>query len=344
MKPFRWPVWVIAFAVLAVVNLPAKAAWNNVFQVCCCNSTRSYSFAPPAVDSCCPAPCPPPCPQTTCTTQYVQRSYYQPVTTYRTRTWYEPVTTYRTSYYWEQCTRVRYSCYYDPCTCSYQQVATPVTSYRLRSRCCPVTSYLQRSCLQPVQSYRQVFYYEPVTTCATTPACPTNPPSVSEQPPNTLPNRPPSVSENPGLPREGSGSSLRQSPPPTMPPARDRRYPQQLRLYPPVPVTPSQPKPSTVEPPRVPADRLASRTANASLAGQVVSRDRVAQSGAQVLFVRADRAGRETITTDLSGRFRVKLASGNWLVYVQNRAGKPVFDRKLDVRGDQPLQLTLTSR
>jgi len=61
------------------------------------------------------------------------------VTCYQQKTTCEPVTTYRTSYYYEPVCSYRYSCYYDPCTCSYQQVATPTTSYQLRQRCDPVT-------------------------------------------------------------------------------------------------------------------------------------------------------------------------------------------------------------
>src|SRR5262249_33936823 len=127
-----------ALALLAVDAQSARAAWNNVFQVCC-NSCQSRSVVAnyAAPDPCC-NPCPP-----VCTTRYVQRCYYQPVTCYQTKTYYEPVTTYRTSYYYEPVTSYRYSCYYDPCTCSYQQVACPTTCYRLRSQCCPVQSWVQ---------------------------------------------------------------------------------------------------------------------------------------------------------------------------------------------------------
>src|SRR2546423_7421052 len=114
MRPCRGLVWGCALAALAAGTTPARAAWDNVFQTCCwgCNkhapAVANY-YAPPA------APCQQPCPPQ-CTTRYVQRSYYQPVTTYKTETCYEPVTTYRTSYYYEPVTTYRYSCYYDPCT------------------------------------------------------------------------------------------------------------------------------------------------------------------------------------------------------------------------------------
>jgi hypothetical protein len=321
MRPFPGAVLACALAVLAVVPCAARAAWNNVFQVCC-NCSSHYA---PAVDACCPQPCP----QTTCTTRYVQRCYYQPVTTYRTRTYYQQVTTYRTSYYYEPVTSYRYCCYYDPCTCSYQQVAKPVTSYRLRSRCCPVTSYLQRTCLQP-------------TTPA--PACPPTPsaPSVTEQPGTAAPpTNPPSVSEDPGLPPAGSGmgngyKSRRPPQPPGMPPATEGRYQRSPRLYAPVPVPPS-PKPK----PKVRPERFASRY---SAEGKVLSADRVPQSNARVVFVRADKGGRQTATTDVRGQFRVHLASGRWLVYVQGNDGRPVFNRQLDVGTGEPVRLTLTSR
>src|SRR5262245_36383204 len=92
----------------------ARAAWNNAFQVCWHrNPTPSYSAPPaPAVAHSSPNPCcpPPPC----CTTCYVQRCYYQPVTSYKTVC--EPVTTYKTSYYWEPVCGYRTSNYVDPCT------------------------------------------------------------------------------------------------------------------------------------------------------------------------------------------------------------------------------------
>src|SRR5262245_59959299 len=162
MQSLKGLVWGCALAALAAIANPAHAGWNNVFQVCCnhCGGTAAPAVAAYADPGCCPAP-----PTTVCTTRYIQRTYYQPVTCYRQSTYYQPVTTYRTSYYYEPVCSYRYSCYYDPCTCRYQTVATPVTSYRLRAQCCPVTTYLQRCCLTPVTTYRAACYYEPVTTC-----------------------------------------------------------------------------------------------------------------------------------------------------------------------------------
>src|SRR5262245_24731902 len=105
MKPFRGAA-LLALAVLAAAEVPARAAWNNVFQVSFFLKRR----VPPAnYTPCCPTPvvaaaapaCPCPCPQPVCTTQYVQRCYYEPCTTYKAQTVLEPVTTYQTSYYLE---------------------------------------------------------------------------------------------------------------------------------------------------------------------------------------------------------------------------------------------------
>ena len=139
---------VFALVVGTTVIPPVHAGWDNVFQPTLFgrhrqNTSSGYYYVPPTVvqsspivvaPGCpCPQPCAQPCPQPCapqCTTNYVQRSYYQPVTTYQTQTVMESVTTYRTSYYYEPVCGYRYRAYYDPCTCSYQQVATPVTTYQ----------------------------------------------------------------------------------------------------------------------------------------------------------------------------------------------------------------------
>jgi hypothetical protein len=205
MRPLRGAVWGCALILLAVSAVPVQAAWCNVFQVCFFHhrATTSYYVAP--------APCCQPCcPQPVCSTSYVQRCYYQPVTTYQTRSYYEPVTTYQTSYYYEPVTSYRYSCYYDPCSCSYQQVACPTTSYRLRSQCCPVQSWVQRCCSVPVTTYQQAFYYEPVTTCCT-PSCapPCTPTAMAAAPP---PNCGPAVPPAP-LPQQQPPAVSEQRPP-----------------------------------------------------------------------------------------------------------------------------------
>jgi hypothetical protein len=340
-------VWACALAALAAVNGSAQAAWNNVFQVCCHHCRSSAYAASPIVAYAAPVdPCPQPCPQQVCTTRYVQRCYYQPVTTYKQVTYYEPVTTYRTSYYYEPVCSYRYSCYYDPCTCSYQQVAQPVTSYRLRSQCCPVTSYLQRCALQPVTTYQQAFYYEPQTTCCTTTtgapvAVPAPsvvpraaPPAVSDQQNGVGLGAPPGVSEGSNLPPTTSEGMKYDRPRSDVMP----RVPENSSYRQALP--PGQP----AAPPRVRLDRIASLP-SAEMAGQVVSADRVPQAGAKVLFVSADQRGtRQAATADIGGQFRVSLASGIWLVYVQDGQGKLTLNKRVEVRDNQPLRLTLVSR
>ncbi len=259
MNPTRIMGWASAFVLFVASAGRVEAGWHNVFQVCCNNCGRgsvSY-YAAPAVDPCCN-----PCPQV-CTTRYVQRCYYQPVTTMETRSYYEAVTTYRTSYYYEPVTTCRYVSYYDPCTCSYYQAATPAVSYQLRAQSCPVQSWVQRCYYQPVVSYRQSSYWEPVTSCCNpcAPAAPVAapPPAVSgtpEPPPAAQPGvgegriQPQAPAPPPGV-REtrspnGSGSPLYdqhfRSPAPNTTGSSLRPQPQALPVRPPNPVPLSPPK------------------------------------------------------------------------------------------------------
>ena len=77
MKPLRGVGWLCALGVWAIGAGPLQAAWCNVFQVCCHSCGHSSAYAAYAA----PDPCCNPCPQQCCTTRYVQRCYYQPVTT-----------------------------------------------------------------------------------------------------------------------------------------------------------------------------------------------------------------------------------------------------------------------
>jgi hypothetical protein len=284
----------------------------------------------------------------------VQRCYYQPVTCYQTQTYYEPVVTYRTSYYYEPVVSYRYSCYYDPCTGCTSQVACPVTTYRLRSQCCAVQSWVARCCQVPVTTYRQACYLEPVTSCYTpcAPCCPTPcapccngngaaaAPAVTEQPSTAPP--PPNVSEyrstQPAQPYPGQpvqpnlgqplpqkapmeGSSYRQ---PYLPPTR-----------------PAAPAP----PPTVRLDRIVALPEGpASIQGKVVSNNQSPRSGARVTFVSLNQQPERSITADAAGQFRVTLASGGWLVYVNGSHGKPIFHSKIDVQESDQRHLTLVSR
>jgi hypothetical protein len=354
MKPCKALLCGLALAAFAVGE-PARAAWNNVFEVCChsCRKQPAVSGYPPG--PCCPQPCPQPCPQQQCTTRYSLRTYYQPVTTYQQSCTCVPVTTYRTSYYYEPVTSYRYSCYFDPCTCSYQQVATPCTSYQLRSQCCPVTSYLQRCCLQPVTTYQQMNYYVPETTCCQTtvgapipaPCGPTgttppvttappagNPPSVDVQRSFPPYNSPPSVQESSSFQPQGSESQK-----PSMPKVYDNSYrPPQLQGPVPVPQgTPSQQ-------PKVRLDRITSLP-DANVHGQLVGAGQVPQGGARILFVSEEQQrDHRTATTDAGGRFQLTLGNGNWLVYVPGADGRLVFNQKVQVEGATPRQVLLVNR
>jgi hypothetical protein len=325
MRPCPGWAWVSALALLVGSAMPASAAWNNVFQVCCtgCKSNVSQYVAPVAVA---PAqPC-----QTPCQTTYQLRYYYQPVTTYRTSTYYEPVTTYRTSYYYEPVTTVRYSTYYDPCSGCPQQVATPQTCMQLRSQTCPVTSYLQRTCVQPVTVQQQMFYYVPRTTCCqTTEGAPIYGGPVTTPPPATPPGVsdtggqvPPGVRDN-ATPPAGNGNADF-TPNPGNPSS-------QPKLGGPQPAQPTQSPPRT-PPADLRLDKVVSLKPNEGLEGRVIGRDNVIQAGVRVLFINtANSRDRRTATTDATGRFQASIPAGRWLVYVQGADGQDDFRQEVEV-------------
>jgi hypothetical protein len=318
MRPIRL---LFAAALLAAGGADAKAAWNNVFQVCC----NTCGTPAPAV-AMYSDPCAPPPP--VCTTRYVQRTYYAPVTTYKQTTYSVPVTTYRTSYYYEACTSYRYSCYFDPCTCRYQQVAQPVVSYRLRSKCCPVTSYLQRTCMTPVTTMQAYTYYEPQTTCCTT----TTGAPVAAPPAGAPPSAaPPSTDET---------RSLDRLPPPPPGSSETRDNPaSDTRGYSPSPYAPE----STFKPaPPVRHDRMASR---GTVSGKVVDGASVPRSAARVLFVStAEKRDQHVAQASADGQFHAQLTPGGWLVYTYGPDGKPVFSRRIEVPNTDRVQVTLVCR
>lgn len=354
MRPFGAVRWACALVLAGCAATPVHAAWDDVFQVCCFGCKQRPAVSGYAPTACCPAPaC---CPQTCCTTQYVQRSYYQPVTCYQTQTYYEPCTSYRTSYYYEPVTSYQYSCKWDPCTCSYQQIACPQTCYRLRSQTCAVTSYLQRTCQVPVTSYQLAYYYEPVTTCA--PACPA-PCSPCSTPCAPAPAAP-AVSEQPAAPPAGVQEQRAAPPapngngapdaekryypspnPPPMPGATGANYRQAAPPAPPVAV-PARPTP----PPAVRLDRIVAVPATGNqVEGKVVLNDNSPRANVRLLFVSAEKQGpREAATADNNGRFNLTLASGNWLVYLTGADGKPVFHSKIDVSSNDTRPFVLVTR
>jgi hypothetical protein len=229
---------------------------------------------------------------------------------------------------------------------------------------------MQRCQVTPVQSYQQAFYYEPVTSCCqttvgapvltlppgasvtqavpTAPAAPLapvapSPPSVSEPGATLPPYQPPTVSEGGNTTSSESKRFDRNpNPGPAMPKVFDesRRQP---KLGSPQPLAPAPV--ATPEPPQVRIDRIASLP-KANVEGYVVkATDRTPLSGAKLLFVSADRQGaQQALTADGEGRFRTTLASGPWLVYVQDGEGRPIFHEKMDLRDGEPRTVTLVSR
>jgi hypothetical protein len=358
MRPLRIVLWVGGLVALATGAGRADAAWNNVFQVCChnCGSAPTTSgFVAAYADPCCPQPCPQPCPQQVCETRYVQRTYYCPETHYETQTRYEPVTTYRTSYFWEPVTSCRVSCFFDPCTCSWRQVSTPVTSFRLRSQCCPVQSWVARCYSVPVTTMRPYTRCEPVTSCYWTTAGATAgaAPAPYTPPAGAMPgagvgdsSRPP-ANAGQGVNDSGSGASESQKRP------FDQYAPQGYRQYaPPAGGTPKSASPPTKvrpdtfvqAPPAVQLEKIVPVT-SANVEGVVVRADEKPDAGARLTFRRADREGvTHTVTADSAGRFKATLASGGWVVCTHRADGQLVPHTRIDVREDKTSEVKLTSR
>ena len=386
MKPLM--VGVCALGLWAAASLPASAAWDNVFQPtlfgrCRQSTTTTAQYAPVVVRA---APvvaatpvcntCNSPPPSTTnCNTSYVQRCYYQPVTTYQTQSYYEPVTTYRTSYYYEPVTSYRYSCYYDPCTCSYQQVATPVTSQVLRAQSCPVQSYLQRCCQVPVTVQQKVCYWQPQTTCCTTTegapiyaptsapgavAVPAQPPTVTttpQMPPaSQAPTMPPSISTTPSMaPTSPMPPSITESTIPGSGTSRpsnamyERYYPRaqplpQSQQVPTMPGTSFKTAPTPLPPPPpVKLERIVVGP-DSHIEGQVVRNDSSPRPNTRVLFVNTALGGRQTVTTNTMGRFDVDLTQGSWLVYLYGPDDVARYHSRIDVGASPTGPVTLVNR
>lgn len=341
----RTMIGLSALGFWALTALPAPAAWNNVFQPTLFHRDRqpvavSQYYVPPTVAAASPCQsCQPACPQTSCSTSYVQRCFYQPVTTYTTQTYYEPVTTYRTSYYYEPVTSYRYSCYYDPCTCSYQQVATPCTSYQLRAQSCPVQSWVQRCCQVPVTSYQKSCYWQPQTTCCTTtPGAPipaaAQPPAVIQQQPVT---QPPAVIQQPpvGAPTAPSITNPGQS---LYPPSV---YEQ--KAYgtgnPPVPASAPVMPPASLKAPLPPVPPLKLEgivmAPNSRVDATVVHNDRTPQANAKVMF-RGVQSGQVYFTTaNTAGNISVRLPAGSYQVYLYDADDVALLSTQLQIPGAQ---------
>lgn len=362
-----------ALGLWALAVLPASAGWDNVFQPTLFGRRPvnvSQYYVPPAVVHSSPivahsAPSCDPCQQQKCTTNYVQRSYYQPVTTYENRTVMEKVITQRTSYYYAPVTTYRYSCYYDPCTCSYQQVAVPQCSYELRAKSCPVENWVARCVQVPVQAYQKVDYWQPVTTCCTTtvgqpimgngqPLVGNGPPAIQHQQMPPAPNGPPNIA--PSITPTDGPPNISGSKTPGQPNSRPNQWEQfyppieksptswQPQLGQPVPVnTQPQPQPAKQPQPPVKFDRITVGP-NSHVDGQVVRSDNSPKANAKVLFINASTGQRQTINANTAGRFQTELPAGSWHVYVHGADDLPIYHSRIDVNGAQFRQVNLVSR
>ena len=362
MKPLTIALGTLAVWAAAVLDV--SAAWNNVYQPtlfgrCRKQTTAAYYCAPPVVVQsspvvvaaptvacAAPAPCQP-CQQ--CTTNYIKRSYYQPVTTYVTQSYYEAVTTTQTSYYYEPVTSFRYSCYYDPCTCNYQQVATPVTSYELRSKCCPVQSWVKRCAQVPVTTMQESFYLEPRTTCCQTTVGAPIPLGVNGAP--VISNGVAPVISSGVAPAAVNPPSVIANPPPQTqpPPIKDSQAPGGPYLGNTSLRNPQWQAPATIVPqsntqprPQVQLDRIVFGP-ESFVEGQIVRNDNAPRPNATVLFVSAENGKRETVTANSVGRFQVNLASGNWLVYVQGRDGTAQYHSQINLQDKQTARITVVN-
>ena len=352
---------VCALGIWAAAVLPVSAGWDNVFQPTLFErwrqpTTVAQYYVPPVVVSSSPvvvaqsspvvvaqsSPCDP-CQK--CTTQYVQRSYYQPVTTYETRTIQEQVTTMRTSYYYEPVVSYRYTSYYDSCSCSYTQVAVPQTSYQLKAQSSPVSSWVSRCVQVPVQGVQKVDYWQPQTTCCNTTL---GAPIYTQQPPVGNPIQNPPAQEPPSISTQKapsmSGTKMWEQYYPPMEKPEIKTNPGttswQPQLGGPQTIKPNepQPKPATVK-----LDRIAVN-ANSVVEGQVARLDNSPKANAKVLFVNALTSEKKTIYSNTAGRFQTELPAGSWHVYLHGADGIAVYNSRIDVNGAQSRQVTLVSR
>jgi hypothetical protein len=310
-------------------------------------------------------------------TCYQTKTYYEPVTTYRTSYYYEPITCYRYSCCYDPC-----SCSYRQVAHAYtsyrlRSQCCPVTSWA--QRCCkvPVTTYKKCCYWEPQTCCSLVDPCACKTTAASVPVPQARPvvpvgPVGPVGPVNPVVPSSPIVPTNPLVPStsESHNPSLPYSPPPggngpTSSPLYNQYYtPPTQPLAPTNPMAPPHPegsgssfrpksapfvvptqKPAAPVAPRL--DRIAydAAPAQANLVGQVLRDTQQPKSGARLVFVSEGSSGRQEVaTTDPTGKFQARLASGTWLMYVQDTQGKSVFHSKLQVKSDQVQQMTLMSR
>jgi hypothetical protein len=218
-----------------------------------------------------------------------------------------------------------------------------------------------------VTTYQKVCYWEAQTCCSlvdpctgavvasngAAPAAATQP-SVNEYPTPVAPAPAPTPA-SPGVQEYksnggGSGSPLydRNYPRSTTPPEgsgsamRNRTARQQ----------PPQQAAPAFQPARAPlVPRLNSVAYDApantgpNLVGQVVAERGTIDRAVHLTFVsESASAADEKADVDGQGRFKVTLASGNWLIYSRDEQGKPVFQTRVSMRDQETQQMTLVSR
>jgi hypothetical protein len=96
--------------------------------------------------------------------------------------------------------------------------------------------------------------------------------------------------------------------------------------------------------PNVKRDRIASGNGTV-VDGQLVTEANAPKSGAQLVFVSAQRQSPEkAVTTNTSGRFEVELPQGAWLIYVRNAEGQQIYHSRIDVAAMSTAPIQLVSR
>jgi hypothetical protein len=92
-------------------------------------------------------------------------------------------------------------------------------------------------------------------------------------------------------------------------------------------------------------DRIVAAPRPPRVVGQVVRQDNAPRSGAKLVFVHLQARDRQQqVVADQSGQFQVTLASGGWLVYVNDSNDRLVYHSRLDLHEGDEGNLTLVSR
>ena len=326
---FNFRSFVLAATMVAATATTSRAGWDNVFQLTCCNERPRASFFAPRRADPCPDPCPPdPCPQPERRVEYVQRSYYQPVTEWRRESYRVPVRETVKSYYWDPVKSYSYTSYYDPCTQTCQEIAVPRTSYVLKEQCNSVERFVEKTRLVPVRSYREVtettpvvtYYYPPTRRQSNyvVPAPSLGAPRIEE-----FRNTPPTIS--PSGPETISPTDL---------PTGGTNFPRQM---------PPANNPSST---RGKAPLNANTASKARLRGEVVERDQLTpKAGSKLVFVNAaDHADRKYAKANEFGEFDLTLPAGDWYLYVDRGDGNAVRYKKLTVAANDTREFRLVSR